>query len=29
LVTLRVATDGEDGLTELDFDLAELFECSL
>lgn len=28
-VTLRVATDGEEGLTELDFDVAELFERSL
>lgn len=25
-VTLRVATDGEAGLTDLDFDLAQLFE---
>jgi len=28
-VTLRVATDGEVGLMELDFDVAELFERSL
>jgi len=26
---LRVATDGEVGLRELDFDVAELFERSL
>lgn len=27
-VMLRVATDGEEGLTELDFDVAGLFERS-